>query len=120
MTCEPAARMPSEQYLERPLGFGLLAYSESAHRTRRCKQAEDYGGQCSHTGHEANCHKTHYWRSKLSVPLANEVGHAYHWIMKPSLSVLLQTHLVVPVPELVGVAPSGSVMVVGDRLADEL
>lgn len=44
----------------------------------------------------------------------------YHWIMKPSLSGLLQTHLVVPLRELDGVAPSGSVIVVGDMLVEEL
>jgi len=39
--------------------------------------------------------------------------------MKPSLSALLQTHLVAPLLMLDGVAPSGSVTVVGDRLVEE-
>ena len=45
----------------------------------------------------------------------------YHCIMKsPSLSALLQTHLVVPLLVLDGVAPSGSVTVVGEILFVEL
>jgi hypothetical protein len=57
-------------------------------------------------------------KSKLYVQ-PQTYSAAYHWIMKPSLSVLLQTHLVAPFPELVGVAASGSVTVVGDMLVDE-
>ena len=56
---------------------------------------------------------------KLYERLQSKVEQAYHWIMKPSLSVLLHTHLVVLVPELDGVAASGSVTVVGDMLVDE-
>ncbi len=40
--------------------------------------------------------------------------------MWPSLSGLLQTHLVVPLRELEGVAPSGSVTIVGEMLVEEL
>lgn len=48
-------------------------------------------------------------------------GWFYHCIMNsPSLSALLQTHLVIPLLVLDGVAPSGSVTVVGERWFEEL
>lgn len=82
-------------------------------KRHRCRRAADFDDQCPHIVHGANCHKIRCGRSVSNVSI-KKVWVSYHWIIKPSPSALLQTHLVLPLLELEGVAPSGSVTVVGD------
>jgi len=103
--------------LERVLVSVLHAYLVSEHRMHIYIQVVDSVGQYRHTRHEANYRMIH-WKSQ-SLIRSEKGSTSYHWIMKPSISDLLHTHRVAPLRVLEGVAPSGSVMVVGDIFVDE-
>ncbi len=105
-----------EQLLLYPVS-GLLACLVFGHSKRKHRQGGDFCDLRQRIQRGASSHRR---RCKmLEGRQAKGLQETHHWIMKPSDSGLLQTHLVVPLRELEGVAPSGSVIVVGERLVEE-
>lgn len=104
--------------LSRALGCAFLVAWGFGRKRRRCRRAEDFGDRCSHIQRGASYRTTHC-EVLLAWHMTKQIHISYHWIIKPSLSLLLQTHLVVPLLVL-GVTPSGSEIVVGDIFAEEL